>query len=182
MNKFISSITSVFSSLLVIVGITSCCGTPILAAIVSLSGLGSSQISFLAEYQPYFLLLAAISLIIGFYQMYFKKKSNSCCSAEPTGDSTSKDTKAKSTGTLVHKIILWASAVILIVVLFQVKNTKQDVPADSCCTKVEIKKAKNASGNCCPKKEIEKDETAVKNCCPKKETKKAVRSCDSCSK
>jgi len=153
MKKIITSITNIFSSLLVILGITSCCGTPILAALVSITGLGSSQISFLAEYQEYFLFMAFISLAIGFYQMYFKKKSSACCPSAGSCEIPSEDSKANTRNSLAHQIILWISTAMLIIVFYQVKNTT-NVPVEKNNSKKEIPSDDIPLENRCQKKKI----------------------------
>lgn len=146
MKKITSSITSIFSSVLVVLGLATCCGTPILAAIVSFLGIGTSQISFLSEYQPLFLFIAVISLLIGFYQVYFKKPSN-CCSTEKTSCNTEikKEEKTKNSF-YFHKIMLWIAAIIVSFMLFKTKaisnnsQEKQSCPSNEkeevikCCT------------------------------------------------
>ncbi len=67
------------SSLLAFLGFVSCCGMPILAGILSSIGVGATQLSFFAEYQPYFLLLSIISLGFGFWALYFRRNNSSCC-------------------------------------------------------------------------------------------------------
>ncbi|MCY6361594.1 hypothetical protein OXV74_27025 [Bacteroides thetaiotaomicron] len=69
-----SMIASVISPLLALLGVISCCGLPILAGILATLGIGASQLSFFAEYKGWFIGFAIISLLFGFYQVYFKKK------------------------------------------------------------------------------------------------------------
>ncbi len=74
----------VLSSLLAFLGFVSCCGMPILAGILSSIGVGATQLSFFAEYQPYFLLLSIISLGFGFWSLYFRRSGSGCCAPQPT--------------------------------------------------------------------------------------------------
>ncbi len=78
----------ILSSLLASLGFITCCGFPILAGVLSAVGIGTSQLSFFAEYQEYFLLFAIISLLFGFWSFYFKSKSASSCCA-PQNDASS---------------------------------------------------------------------------------------------
>ncbi len=78
----------ILSGLLASLGFVTCCGFPIIAGVLSAVGIGASQLSFFAEYQPYFLLFAIISLGVGFWMLYFRSgKSSSCCA--PQSDSNS---------------------------------------------------------------------------------------------
>ena len=70
-----SMIASVISPLLALLGVISCCGLPILAGILATLGIGASQLSFFAEYKGWFIGFAIISLLFGFYQVYFKKET-----------------------------------------------------------------------------------------------------------
>ncbi|QZE15775.1 hypothetical protein K4L44_08055 [Halosquirtibacter laminarini] len=82
-DGFIASIITILSSVFAFIGIISCCGFPILASILAYIGLGASQLQALAPYQNYFLVLAILSLIYGFYSIYFKRRpkktSSDCC-------------------------------------------------------------------------------------------------------
>lgn len=73
-----SMIASVISPLLALLGVISCCGLPILAGILATLGIGASQLSFFAEYKGWFIGFAIISLLFGFYQVYFKKETCGC--------------------------------------------------------------------------------------------------------
>ncbi len=75
-----STAVGLLSTLFASLGFVTCCGFPILAALFSAVGIGATQLSFFAEYQPYFLLFAIISLGVGFWTLYFRAdKSSSCC-------------------------------------------------------------------------------------------------------
>lgn len=75
------------SSLFASLGFVTCCGFPIIAGLLSAVGIGASQLSFLAQYQEYFLLFAILSLGFGFYNLYFKQDSSSCGCSGSTEES-----------------------------------------------------------------------------------------------
>ncbi len=78
----------ILSGLLASLGFVTCCGFPIIAGVLSAVGIGASQLSFFAEYQPYFLLFAIISLGVGFWMLYFRSsKSSSCCAPQSNSSS-----------------------------------------------------------------------------------------------
>ena len=106
------TIVGLGSSLLAGLGIVSCCGTPIFASIVSFVGIGASQLEFFSKYQPFFLFLALLSLLIGFYQMYFKKKNTSCCSTTSESENGLVSARGKSKS-VISKIVLWVTAILI---------------------------------------------------------------------
>lgn len=83
-----STVVGVFSSVLAFLGLVTCCGLPILAGILASIGIGASQLSFFAEYRIYFIALAIVSLLFGYYQVYFKKQK-ACC--DSTGNELGKE-------------------------------------------------------------------------------------------
>lgn len=51
-----------------------CCGLPILAGVLAWLGIGASQLEFFARYQIWFIAIAVIALLFGFYQLYFRER------------------------------------------------------------------------------------------------------------
>lgn len=123
-----TSIISVFGSMLAGLGLLTCCGTPILVSILSVVGIGASQLEFFAKNQEIFLFISLLSLLIGFYQVYFKNKNSSCCSSQPAQEK--KIISSKSS-----KIMLWSSSLIVIIVLILSfnKDNKSEVGDKICC-------------------------------------------------
>lgn len=108
-----SMIASVISPLLALLGVISCCGLPILAGILATLGIGASQLSFFAEYKGWFIGFAIISLLFGFYQVYFKKETCGC------GTNVSEtNLKRRSKSKSFQKFFLWLGVAILVFVLF----------------------------------------------------------------
>lgn len=145
-----STILGIFSSILALLGVVSCCGLPILAGILTSLGIGASQLSFFAQYRWLFIGLAIVSLLFGFYQVYFRKKKN-CCSenAEKNSCCSSPVPKKKSNSILFQKIFLWVGAVAVIIILLIgfIEGNLSNVPAaDNCCPTEE---SSQTSGSCC---------------------------------
>lgn len=120
-----STVVGIFSSVLAFLGLVTCCGLPILAGILASIGIGASQLSFFAEYRIYFIALAIISLLFGYYQLYFKKQK-ACC--DSTGNDLSKEVNSCYTDQVeenrnrpksqkVQKIFLWMGTVVVAVTL-----------------------------------------------------------------
>lgn len=167
-----TTIMGVLSSILAMLGLVGCCGLPILASILAALGIGASQLSFFAEYRWWFIGFAILSLLFGFYQVYFKKKGsccgtekeNSCCVSE-----SGKISKPKSQ--LFQKIFLWAGAIIIVAMLVIGFNECKTVksPNGECCPTEEQIQIQDNSG-CCPAtqsttKETQKEQQAP-SCCP----------------
>lgn len=128
-NKSIwASIVGVLTSILAFLGIVSCCGMPIIAGVLSLLGIGASQLSFFAEYKWWFIVLSIVCLTWGFVQLYGKK--NSCCCSCGT-DNSNKDTK--SSKQLVAKIFLWIGTLLTAFVIIYNLSAGTS-PSDSCCS------------------------------------------------
>jgi hypothetical protein len=170
-----TTIAGVLSSFLALLGVVSCCGLPILAGILATLGIGASQLSFFAEYREWFIGFAILSLLFGFYQVYFKKKgsccgtqsNNSCCGNE--SENTDKPNKPKSQ--LFQKIFLWIGAAIITIMLIIGANESNTVNSSNggCCPTEELIQIQDDSG-CCPAAqptttETQKEET-VPSCCP----------------
>jgi len=123
-GSVVPALTGIISSLLAFLGVVSCCAFPILAAVLAWLGIGAGQLQFFADYQYYFLAFAAISLIYGFYIVYFKKSKSDCCNAQ--------NSKPKSK--LLSKIFLWIGLVAIITVFLYsfyngpTKNEDSDLP------------------------------------------------------
>ncbi|WP_165045397.1 hypothetical protein [Dysgonomonas sp. ZJ709] len=148
-----STVVGIFSSVLAFLGLVTCCGLPILAGILASIGIGASQLSFFAEYRIYFIALAIVSLLFGYYQLYFKKqkaccdstgndlseKRNSCC----TDQVEEKRNRPKSQR--VQKIFLWIGTVIVAITLIGGNNmdnsTVELTPSDECCSDVQTTEA-----------------------------------------
>jgi len=105
-GSIVPAITGIISSLLAFLGVVSCCAFPILAAVLAWFGIGATQLHFFADYQYYFLAFAAMSLIYGFYIVYFKNRKSDCCNVQ--------NSKPKSK--LLSKIFLWIGLVAIITV------------------------------------------------------------------
>lgn len=150
-KKSIVGTTSVgiLSSTLAFLGVVSCCGMPIIAGVLAWLGIGASQLSFFAEYRVVFIGIAIVSLLFGFWQVYFKK-SSSCCTSI-AGDSNSccgtpaKDEKPKSK--LFQKIFLWIGAIVVIAMLFMGNQTN-----DTEQTQTPVPTTQEQPTGCCPTK------------------------------
>jgi len=126
-----TSIFSVLGSILASLGFVTCCGTPLVASLLSIFGLGASQLAIFSKYQEVFIFISLLSIIIGFYQIYFVRKNSNCCSATKNiGDSK----KSK-----ISLILLWVSTLIIVfvIILSYQKNNK----SSNCCkvNETEIK-------------------------------------------
>lgn len=140
-------IVGVLSSVLAFLGLLGCCGLPIIAGFLALLGIGASQLSFLEAYRWWFIGLAAISLLFGFYQVYFKK-SNCCCVEDNRGCCSEEPKKPASS--LFQKTTLWIGAVAIVVLLVMGLTGN--------------KGAVTSSGDgCCP---VEQEQPAT-DCCPR---------------
>ncbi len=85
-----------------------CCILPLILFLFGISGAWIGNLTAMEPYRPYFLTVAAITVLFGYWKIYLKKKVNSCerdsyCSM-PKSD-------------LINKIMLWISSVIIILVL-----------------------------------------------------------------
>ena len=120
-----SMIASVISPLLALLGVISCCGLPILAGILATLGIGASQLSFFAEYKGWFIGFAIISLLFGFYQVYFKKETCGC------GTNVSEtNLKRRSKSKSFQKFFLWLGVAILVLEI-KIKQSKAMKVADA---------------------------------------------------
>lgn len=147
----------VISSVLAMLGFVSCCGLPILAGLLAILGIGASQLNFLAEYQVWFMWFAILSLLFGFYKVYFKKKNNCCDIEEESSCCTSGAEKSgESISGRFQKVLLWIG-VVMIVGMFAFRYNDQqiikpqngvDIPGSQ-PTKTEIEKEAMPS-SCCP--------------------------------
>jgi len=70
-------LTGFISSIFSFLGIVTCCGLPIIAGALAWLGIGASQLEFFAKYQIWFIAIAVIALLFGFYQLYFNVKKKS---------------------------------------------------------------------------------------------------------
>lgn len=103
-SNVVSLIVGFFSSIFAFLGIVTCCGLPILARALAWLGIGASQLEFFASYQIWFIAIAVIALLFGFYQLYFSPKKNQnkkeCCS-------NANELKNKK---VFQKILLWSAS------------------------------------------------------------------------
>lgn len=124
-----SVIAGILSSVFAFLGVVSCCGMPILAGVLAALGIGASQLSFFVEYRGWFIAFAIISLLFGFYQIYFKRSCSCCCEENGSDKSLKKQARARG----FQKIFLWVGAVIILVLLFVGNRAKQPTSGSSCC-------------------------------------------------
>ncbi|OQA86291.1 MAG: hypothetical protein BWY27_01160 [Bacteroidetes bacterium ADurb.Bin234] len=146
--KLVPIIIGFFSSILAFLGIVTCCGLPIIAGILAWLGIGASQLSFFAEYRIWFIIIAIVALLFGFYQVYFNSKKVPCCETQDKNICCSDSTKSKSKkkSRLFEKIILW-SGTVFIVIMFIVSNHEKKsttMPQNS----EEIQR--DSVSTCCP--------------------------------
>ncbi|MGL6195671.1 MAG: hypothetical protein ACRC2T_12715 [Thermoguttaceae bacterium] len=119
-NTLLATIAGIGSAGLVFLGMVTCCGMPLLAGILATVGVGASQLSFFAKYQGVFMGIAIMSLMFGFYQAYFARKS-SCCGGTPTNPQNccaaetdeSAVTPKSSRFQQFQKVFLWIGAAIV---------------------------------------------------------------------
>lgn len=166
-----STIAGVLSSFLALLGVIGCCGLPILAGILAALGIGASQLSFFAEYRWWFIGFAILSLLFGFYQVYFKKKG-SCCGTDKENNCCAGESgkTGKSKTQLFQKIFLWAGAAIIATMLIIGFNESKTAnsPNGGCCPTEGVIQIQDNSG-CCPSAQptkTEKEETTP-SCCPR---------------
>lgn len=118
-SNVVSLLTGFISSIFAFLGIITCCGLPILAGALAWLGIGATQLEFFAKNQTWFIAIAVIALLFGFYQLYFRAKinqnKNECCSNE-------NELKNKK---VFQKILLWSATVILIL-MFVFNNSKKE--------------------------------------------------------
>lgn len=145
-----STLIGIFSSILALLGVVSCCGLPILAGILASLGIGASQLSFFAQYRWLFIGLAIVALLFGFYQIYFRKKKNCCTeTVEENSCCSTVSPKKKSKSILFQKIFLWVGAVAIIIILligFKEGSSSEIPAADNYCSTEE---STQTSGSCC---------------------------------
>lgn len=96
-----SGIVGIFSSILAFLGVVTCCGMPIVAGVLVTFGIGASQLEFFAAYRWWFIAIAVVALIIGFYQSYIRKCDCSC------GNGNTEDARKRKRAVTVQRIFLW---------------------------------------------------------------------------
>ncbi|MGL6196519.1 MAG: hypothetical protein ACRC2T_17025 [Thermoguttaceae bacterium] len=184
-NSIFATFISIGASIVALLGMVTCCGLPLIAGALAVIGIGSSQLSFFAEYQDIFIGLAICALLIGFYQAYFSKKTQCCntasatadceCSATPVTDCCDSKTKAAAMFGFqqFQKCFLWVGAVLLVAVIAFAGNSKQNTPQSnqecgpSCGTDCTPADANNNSEESLPKIIIPQELKDVTNsCCP----------------
>jgi general stress protein CsbA len=160
MNKkksVIASSISLLSSGVVFLGIVGCCGLPILASVLAWVGIGATQIEVLSDYQNYFIGIAVLSLLYGFYVVYFnqtkKRSSSNCCDVHI-------DQKSESQSCCSLTI--------------EEKTSSKPI---SCCDNNKSELVKDISSSCCNEKDEEsKKEESITSCCgPKESTNKFAK-------
>jgi formate hydrogenlyase subunit 3/multisubunit Na+/H+ antiporter MnhD subunit len=126
LKKIFLPLVGLGSSVLAFLGVLSCCGFPLLAGVLAWFGIGTSHLHFFSEYRVFFLILALVAIVAGFYQVYFKKSKNeSCC----TKSSSSK---------FASKLFLWLGVVAIIYSIFSkvetttIKNNEQQMNVNRC--------------------------------------------------
>lgn len=160
-NTIWATIVGVLSSMLAFLGMMGCCGLPILAGVLAWLGIGASQLSFFAAYRWWFIGFAVVSLLFGFWQVYFKK-SKGCC--ETAASSCCSGDAGKPKSQLFQKIFLWIGvAVITAMLIIGFKeNSTAGLPVESCCPDKEVIQSNEG---CCPEAEPVQP---VESCCPTK--------------
>ncbi|MFA8436749.1 MAG: heavy-metal-associated domain-containing protein [Marinifilaceae bacterium] len=136
MKREKSTLTGAGAAVLAVLGNITCCGAPIAAGILASVGIGASQLQFLKSFQPFLIGIALLSLLIGFYRLYFKK-ANSCCNTETNKGNAKSSNKGS-------KRFLWlvtAFTLIMLVLTFNMNSSAPDMPATENTT--------NCSGGSC---------------------------------
>ncbi len=174
-NAFTTSLIGLFTSILAFLGLIGCCGFPLIAVALAWFGIGASQLSFLASYQPLFTSIAVIALVYGFYVIYFKKtnKDSDCCNVKIEGDDefpTCEIPTKKSN--LLAKIMLWIGVIAVASTFFINGDSSQATEKQSCCpessSSVEVQQIENTSDkNKNTSRENRRTEPKA-SCCPKK--------------
>jgi len=181
-NLVTTSLVSLLSSTLAFLGIIGCCGFPLIAAFLAWFGIGASQLGFLAEYQTVFTLVAVLSLIYGFYIIYFKKSvdktKSDCCSVDivEEGVLESACSTKQPSSNLFAKALLWL-AVFAVGFSFFMKDSQEtsgEISESKCCpveNTPEIDVVKSTS--CCeqtPSEESSEKQAVLEesNCCSSK--------------
>ena len=134
-----STVVGILSSVLAFLGIVSCCGMPLLAGILAAVGIGASQLAFFAEYRGWFIGLAIVSLLFGFYQSYFR--TCSCC-----GNDSEETKRKKARSVAIRRIFLWVGAIVVAVLLFA-GNGQQAKTSTNCCPSGQ--ESISVSSGCC---------------------------------
>ncbi len=176
-NKSIwTSIAGYITSIFAFLGIVSCCGMPIVAGLLSLLGIGASQLSFFEEYKWWFIAISIVCLVWGFIQLYGKKKS-CCCSC----GSDNQDDGKKSSKQALAKLFLWIGTVLTAYVI--IYNLSSDKASSSCCpAKFEHSVQPGCCGSADDEAEIEfENHSSAPSCCGEskiEESKNSANDCD----
>lgn len=149
----------VLSSIFAFLGVVSCCGMPIVAAILAWLGIGASQLSFLAEYRSLFIGISIIALLVGFWQTYLKQGGSCCttttsCCTEESSCSTAETSccagvpqEVKPKSNRVQKIVLWVGAALIISLLITGNETTPE--PDEALPAASLHHESKPTG-CCP--------------------------------
>ncbi len=178
-NKSIwTSIVGVITSIFAFLGIVSCCAMPIVAGILSLMGIGASQLSFFEEYKWWFIAISIVCLVWGFIQLYGKKKSGSCSCCS---NNKNKDKDSKSSGQTIAKIFLWIGTTLTAFVI--IYNLSSDKTTSSCCPgQVEQSVQTGCCGNAEDETEIEfENQSSAQSCCGETNNEETNNSKSNCS-
>lgn len=160
-----STVVSILSSVLAFLGIVSCCGMPLLAGVLAALGIGASQLAFFAEYRGWFIGLAIVSLLFGFYQSYFR--TCNCC-----GNDSEEAKRKKARSIAIQRVFLWAGAIVVTALLFA-GNGKQTNTSTSCCPvgQEETIMQTDCCGNSDTNSQYGRDTMEQTSCCPMQEVK-----------
>jgi copper chaperone CopZ/uncharacterized membrane protein len=148
MKREKSTLAGAGAAVLAVLGSITCCGAPIAAGILASVGIGASQLQFLKSFQPFLIGIAILSLLIGFYRLYFKK-NNSCCNTETNKGNA----KSSNKGSKRFLWVVTAFTLIMLVLTFNMNSSAPDMPATENTT--------NCSGGSC---ESSQKITPQKNC------------------
>ena len=118
---------------------------PIVAGVLAWLGIGASQLSFFAEYRPVFIGVAIVALLFGFWQVYFKKPSSCCTTANSCCGTAAKDEKPKSN--IIQKMFLWIGAIVVIAILFMGNQSEVTPETNPLAPAVQIQ---SEQSGCCP--------------------------------
>lgn len=144
-NEISTSLVSFLSSVLAYLGIVTCCGFPLVAASLAWLGIGASQLHFLSQYQWLFTSIAIMSLIYGFYTVYFEnlnqQEFSNCCGDEAKEKDTVACSNQKGNSKWLAKAMLWIGLVLVTSSFFiGSQPNKHEASSTVCCTEEETSK------------------------------------------
>ena len=121
-----SGIVGIFSSILAFLGVVTCCGMPLVAGVLATFGIGASQLEFFAAYRWWFVAIAVVALIIGFYQSYFRRCDCGC------GNGNAEDARKRKRAVTVQRIFLWIGVAAVAFAIFS--GNPRSADSQPCCT------------------------------------------------